>query len=172
RCLPSDLARCVPTGAPSQNLVASACFAHCLAPPGARDNARAMSEENIEIVREGYERFAATGEPAADLATDDFVWDMSNFHDWPERQVYEGVDGVRAFLTAWLEAWEGWQLELESLHDAGDRVVALVRQSGTSKAAGMPVEMSFAQVWTLRDGKQSRMEMYSDQDEALRAAGL
>jgi len=131
-----------------------------------------MSEENVKVVREGYERFVATGELASDLATDDFAWDMSNFRGWPEQQVYEGVDGARAFLTAWLDAWEDWELELESLRDAGDKVVALVRQRGTSKAAGMPVEMSFAQVWTLRDGRQSRMEMYSDQDEALRAAGL
>jgi ketosteroid isomerase-like protein len=36
----------------------------------------------------------------------------------------------------------------------------------------MLVEMSFAQVWTLRDGKQTRMEMFSDRDEALRAVGL
>jgi hypothetical protein len=27
-------------------------------------------------------------------------------------------------------------------------------------------------VFTLRDGKQARMEMYSDRDEALKAAGL
>jgi len=131
-----------------------------------------MSEENVEIVREGYERFVATGEFVADLATDDFVWDMSNFHGWPEQQLYEGADEARAFLSAWLEAWEDWELELESLHDAGDRVLALVRQRGTSKAAGMPVEMSFAQVFTVRDGKQSRMEMYSDRDEALEATGL
>jgi ketosteroid isomerase-like protein len=131
-----------------------------------------MSQENVEIVREGYERFAATGELAPDLATDDFVWDMSNFHGWPEQQVYEGVDGARAFVSTWLEAWEDWELELEALHDAGDKVVALVRQRGTSKAAGMPVEMSFAQVFTLRDGKQSRMEMYSDRDAALEAARL
>jgi ketosteroid isomerase-like protein len=131
-----------------------------------------MSQENMEIVREGYERFEATGELAPDLASDDFVWDMSNFHGWPEQQVYEGVDGARAFVSAWLEAWEDWELEVEALHDADDKVVALVRQHGTSKAAGMPVEMSFAQVFTLRDGKQSRMEMYSDRGEALEAAGL
>ena len=131
-----------------------------------------MSQENMEIVREGYERFASTGELAPDLATDDFVWDMSNFHGWPEQQVYEGVDGARAFVSAWLEAWEDWELEVEALHDAGDKVVDLVRQHGTSKAAGMPVEMSFAQVFTLRDGRQSRMEMYSDRSEALEAAGL
>ncbi len=131
-----------------------------------------VSEGNVEVVRQGYERFAATREFATDLATDDFVWDMSNFHGWPEQQVYEGVAGAAAFLSDWMEAWEDWEFELEALHDAGNKVVALVRQRGTSKAAGMPVEMSFAQVFTLHDGKQSRMEMYSDRDEALEAAGL
>ena len=131
-----------------------------------------MSRENVEIVREGYERYAATGEYVGDLATDDFVWDMSNFHGWPEQQMYEGADGAGAFLREWVGAWEDWELELEALHDAGDKVVALVHQRGRSKVGGMPVEMSFAQVWTLRDGKQARMEMYSDRDEALEAAGL
>ncbi len=131
-----------------------------------------MSQENVEIVRVGYERFAASGEFVADLATDDFVWDMSNFHGWPEQQVYEGVDGTGAFLSEWMDAWEDWELELEALHDAGDRVVALVHQRGRSKEGGMPVEMSFAQVFTFRDGKQVRMEMYSDRNEALEAAGL
>jgi ketosteroid isomerase-like protein len=131
-----------------------------------------MSEENLAIVREGFERFVASGELAPDLATDDFVWDMSNFHGWPEQQVYEGVDGARDFVSTWLDAWEDWELELEALHDRGDKVVALVRQHGKSKAAGMPVEMSFAQVFTIRDGKQSRMDMYSDRGEALASAGL
>lgn len=131
-----------------------------------------MSEENVDLVRRGYELFAATGELADDIATPDFVWDMSNFHGWPEQQVYEGVDGARAFLRDWTDAWEDWVLELEALHDAGGNVVALVCQRGRSKAVGMPVENHLAQVWTLRDGKQSRMDMYSDQAEALEAAGL
>jgi ketosteroid isomerase-like protein len=59
---------------------------------------------------------------------------------------------------------------VDALHDAGDKVVAVLRQSGRSKLNGMPVEMSLAQVWTLRDGKQTRMEMYSDPAEALEAA--
>jgi ketosteroid isomerase-like protein len=131
-----------------------------------------MSQENVEIVRAGYERFAATGEFTGDLVTDDFVWDMSNFHGWPEQQMYEGVDGARAFVSEWTEAWEDWQLDVEALHDAGEKVVAFVYQRGRSKGGGMPVEMSFAQVFTVRDGKQARMEMYSDRDEALSAAGL
>ena len=131
-----------------------------------------MSEENVETVRRGYERFAATGQVIADIASPEFVWDMSNFHGWPEQQTYEGADGAQSFLDDWMSAWDDWKLEVDSLHDAGDKVVALVRQHGRSKTAGMPVEMSFAQVWTLRDGKQIRMDTYSDRDEALEAAGL
>jgi len=32
--------------------------------------------------------------------------------------------------------------------------------------------MHFGQVWTFRDGKQLRMEMYTTPEGALRAAGL
>jgi ketosteroid isomerase-like protein len=131
-----------------------------------------MSRENVEIVRAAYEQFAITGRLAAEISTPDFAWDMSNFHGWPEQQVYEGVAGAEAFLTAWTAAWDDWTLEVESLHDAGEKIVALVRQRARSKAAGMPVDMFFAQVWTVRDGRQARMEMYSDPDEALTALGL
>ena len=131
-----------------------------------------MSQENVELVRRGYERFAATGQFVADIASPDFVWDMSNFHGWPEQQTYEGAEGAQRFLDEWTSAWDDWELEVDAFHDAGDKVVVLVRQQGRSKAAGMPVEMSFAQVWTFRAGKQTRMEMYSDREEALEAAGL
>ena len=51
-------------------------------------------------------------------------------------------------------------------------MVAIVRQSGSSKTTGLQVDMTFAQVYTLRDGKQVCMEMYADPSEGLDAAGL
>ncbi len=130
-----------------------------------------MSQENVEAVRRGYEHFSATGDFLEANFDPDFVWDMSTF-PWPERQTYPGIEGAREFLAAWLDAWEEWRIELEQLLDAGDDVVAIVRQRGRSKATGLPVDMHFAQLWTLRDGKQIRMRMYADPDAALRAAGL
>ena len=47
----------------------------------------------MQIVRSGCERYAAAGEFTDDIVTADFVWDMSNFHGCPERQVYEGAEG-------------------------------------------------------------------------------
>jgi ketosteroid isomerase-like protein len=127
---------------------------------------------NTAIVRGGYERFSATGELDPDIMAPDLVWDMSQFRGWPEAPLYHGVDGARSFLRAWTEGWDDWMIRLESLHDAGDLVVAVVRQSGRSKATGLPVDMMFGMVWTVRDGKQARMTMYADPAEAMRAAGL
>jgi ketosteroid isomerase-like protein len=131
-----------------------------------------MSQENVDIVRGAYEEFATTGQLAAEIATPDFVWDMSKFLGWPEQQIYEGVDGARSFLEAWTAAWDDWELEVDALHDAGEKVVAVIRQRARAKVTGIPVDMSLAQVWTLRDGKEARMDMYSDPDEALKAVGL
>jgi ketosteroid isomerase-like protein len=131
-----------------------------------------MSQANVELVRSAYDSFERTGQFAAHVATTDFVWDMSKFSGWPEQQLYEGAEGAEQFLREWVAAWEDWRLELEALHDAGDRVVAIVRQHGRSRTTGMPVDMHFAQVWSLKDGAMARMEMYADTEEALRAVGL
>ena len=131
-----------------------------------------MSADNVDIIRAGYERFIATGEPDEDTMAPEFVWDMSTFTGWPERKTYDGVDGMREFVADWTSAWDDWRLEVEELVDAGDQVVAIVRQSGRSRTTGLPVDMRFAQLWTLADGKQAYMRMYADPEEALRAAGL
>ena len=127
---------------------------------------------NLEIVRDGYERFVGTGELPVDIYAPDFVWDMSHFAGWPEDRLYHGVEGTRAFLDAWTEVWDDWQLEVESLHEAGDQVLAIMRQRARSKSTGLEVEMTFGMLWTVRDGKETRMEMYYDPAEAIRAAGL
>jgi ketosteroid isomerase-like protein len=131
-----------------------------------------MPQENVELVRERFERFVATGDVEDDWYAADFVWDMSTFRGWPEQKHYRGASGTREFLGDWLEAWDDWRLELEELHEAeDDRVVAVSRQYGRSKT-GLDATMHFGQVWTLRDGLYVRMQMYATPEEALEAAGL
>jgi ketosteroid isomerase-like protein len=132
-----------------------------------------VPEENVEIVRERYGRFIGAGENPPEWYAPEFVWDMSTFAGWPEKKHYPGAAGVEEFLSGWLEPWDDWRLELEELRPAGeDRVVAICRQYGRSSATRLETEMRFAQVWTLRDGRYTRMEMYAQPVEALRATGL
>jgi len=127
-----------------------------------------VSEENVELLRRGYAHFIATGEINAHP---DLVWDVSRL-GWPDQQVYPGVEGAMRFNAEWAAAWDDWELEVEDYLDAGERVVVIVNQRGRSKATGVPVEMRFAQVWTLRDGQGIRMQMYASVEEALEAVGL
>lgn len=75
-------------------------------------------------------------------------------------------------MADWIDAWDDWEWEAESLQESGDKVVGILRQSGRSKTTGVKVEMRLARLLTIRDGRQIRMEMYDDPDEALAAAGL
>jgi ketosteroid isomerase-like protein len=127
-----------------------------------------MSRENVELMRRGYERWLATGEVRAHA---DLVWDVSKL-GWPDQQIYRGCEGAMQFNAEWADAWDDWEVEPEDYIGAGERVVVILNQRGRSKATGIPVEMRFAQVWTLRDGVGIRMEMYSDPGEALEAVGL
>ncbi len=122
----------------------------------------------MEIIRRGWEHWVATGEIRAHA---DFVWDVSHL-GWPDQQIYQGAEGARQFLAEWADAWDDWELEVEDRIDAGDHVVAIMTQRGRSKATGIPLEMRFAQVWTLRDGQAIRMQMYASPEEALAAVGL
>ena len=67
--------------------------------------------DNLEMMRRGYEHFVATGQLSEERMDPEFVWDMSTFRNWPERQTYEGIEGTREFLTEWIGAWEDWKLE-------------------------------------------------------------
>jgi uncharacterized protein len=126
-----------------------------------------MSQENVEIIRRGWEHWAATGGLGAHV---DLVWDVSHL-GWPDQQIYQGPEGAKQFLAEWSDAWDDWKLEVEDYVDAGEHVVTIITQRGRSKATGIPVEMSFAQVWTFRDGQAIRMQMYANPDEALETVG-
>jgi ketosteroid isomerase-like protein len=127
-----------------------------------------MAQENVEIMRRGFEHWMATGEFRAGA---DWVWDASNL-GWPDQQVYIGDEGAMQFMAEWSDAWDDWEVEAEDFIDAGERVVVILNQRGRSKATGIPVEMRFAQVWTLRDGQGIRMQMFASVEEALEAVGL
>ena len=132
-----------------------------------------MSKENVDLVMRGYAHRQATGDFLEEILAPDFVWDMSKFGGWPEQQVYEGLEEARGFIRDWTAAFEDWKIEIDAVHDAGgDKVVGIIRQRGRSRSTGLPVDMLLAQVWTVREGLETRMEMYGDIGQALEAVGL
>jgi ketosteroid isomerase-like protein len=101
-----------------------------------------MSEENVELVRQGLEAF--------------FVGDleraMSSVHPdavalrappLPDPQTYHGIEGVLQMYADWTTDFGEFEMAAGEFIDAGDRVAAEVFQRGRRQASGAVVEGRF-----------------------------
>src|SRR5512133_1240584 len=136
-----------------------------------------MSQENVEIVRALAESFQRRDqERAFDVYDPEIEWDASRCAEVvPDlSDVYRGHDGVRAYWRRFLSAWGDLEFEVEAVRDAGDDVVLLLRnQRQWGRHTGIATEFpSMAMVFTFRGGMVVRVCTYTDQQEALEAAGL
>ena len=131
-----------------------------------------MSRENVEAVLRGY---AAFNRGDLDAAIEGFHPEIE-WHGpgvFPDEDVYRGVEGVRRFWDQWLELFEDFQIEIEEVIEAGEKVVVMAVVHGRGRGSGADVKTpSFPHLWTFRDGKAVRMRMFQTKAEALEAAGL
>jgi uncharacterized protein len=137
----------------------------------ARDTARAMSQESVEIVRRSFDAFERDGLNGL-LAYLDPEIEWTTTGTFIESDTYRGHDGVRRYLGAMLDEFEDARAEPTELIDAGEQVVVSIRYSGRGKQSGAPVELTMTQVCSVRDGVAVRIRNYPTRAEALKAAGL
>jgi ketosteroid isomerase-like protein len=96
-------------------------------------------------------------------------------HDRPESpdaRSYHGHEGVLTALQLNVDAFEELRFTPEELIDADDQVVVVIRISGRGKVSGVPVEERIAHLWSIREGKAARLQVFSDPADARKAAGL
>jgi ketosteroid isomerase-like protein len=86
--------------------------------------------------------------------------------------VFVGREGVRAYMTSFLDAWDSLTIAAESVEGTGDSVFVKVRQSGIGRGSGVPVETAYFQLWTFRGSRVIRLESILSEKEALEAVGL
>ena len=129
-----------------------------------------MSQENVELVRKVYEGWSRGDFAAgADVLAADFEW----------RQHTEAVepgarrgDAVGDSLRKIFDIYEDFRVDPEEFIDAGDRVVVVGRVRGTQRRMGIDLDEKWAFVWTAREGRLVRNEVYRNRRDALKAAGL
>jgi ketosteroid isomerase-like protein len=134
-----------------------------------------MSQENVDVVRGIYEAVAGRdGMTPFEAYAEDIVWDISQARRafLYSQPVYQGHEGVRQCWRDWLTAFGEVDLEVEELIDAGDQVLAVIREREVGRASGAPVETTHLAVWTLVGGKVTQMQVFDDRQQALEAAGL
>jgi ketosteroid isomerase-like protein len=138
-----------------------------------RDTGRAMSQENVEVVRRMLQAFADGGLDAmAEFWDPDIDWraaegaidDVGEMH---------GPVVVRRYIQDWIDTFDDFGVVVEELRDVGDdRVLSIQRLKGQAKLSGAETDLRYALVSTVRDGKVVRAREYLNAEDALEAVGL
>jgi len=69
--------------------------------------------------------------------------------------------------------WSHFRQEpVEQIDARDDKIIAVFRVSGRAKLSGVETDLTYAALYTFRDGKIAQGREYWTRDEALEAAGL
>src|SRR5687767_5184466 len=132
-----------------------------------------MSEENVEIVRRvlGAMNAGDRETVVTTFADREIIVDATRNVINPG--TFFGIDGLREMLAGMDEVWEGMRMEPAEFIDGGDRVVVVGRLVGRGRGSGIEIDRPNAQIWTLRDGRVTRLAYgFTNRMGAREAAGL
>ena len=134
-----------------------------------------MSEENVEVVRQMWET----------LMHDDYTTLPVSFID-PEvafedeilpdhaGEIYRGYEGIQRAWDRLLEPFEEGSAENRIVwaRGVGDQVVSCHHARARGRDSGIELEVDYAYLWKLREGKVIYCKSFLDPADALEAAGL
>jgi ketosteroid isomerase-like protein len=129
-----------------------------------------MSQENVEIVRRCFEAYRSGD--TQPFAPGDSDFELVRSTKMPDGGgVFRGP-AARAALHAWLGAFDQHEAMPTAFSDTGDRVVVTVLERGRPRGGTKMVQGTWEWVFTVRNGRIRRLEIFAERKEAIKAAGL
>jgi ketosteroid isomerase-like protein len=128
------------------------------------------TKSNVKLIQEAYAAFGRKDIPALlNALADDVEWVVPGPAEIPTAGTYRGRDHVARFFSKLDESATFTAFEPRKFVAQDDTVIALGYSAGTAKATGRRLETEWAMVFTLRDGKIARYQIYSDTANAAAA---
>jgi ketosteroid isomerase-like protein len=130
-------------------------------------NGQAATGPNGAAVVRAIEAYNAGNiEGLLTMADPDIEWEVAPEH--PAATTHRGFDAVREYHEDWRNTLRDLTIDLRSVAESGDIVVAVCRLHGKGEESGADVEVEIAFLTTFREGKAIRVEEFLNPDEALR----
>jgi ketosteroid isomerase-like protein len=132
-----------------------------------------MLRENVQVIRRCWEAISHGGpEALLDFADPEIEWHVRS--DLPDADVYRGPDGFRALLQRFDESFDDQQYEpLDYIAAGEEAVVVPLRWSARGRGSGATaVERQETWVFTVTEGRITRVDEYPTREEALESVGL
>ena len=136
-----------------------------------------MSEqENLDVVRKGYEAFGRGDVPGLLSLLDTHVsWVTPGPADLPVAGTRRGQQAVQEFFQTLSTIVDVVRFEPKEFLAQGERVVVIGDDTSRVKTTGRTIEYRWAHVFTVRNGKVVAFEEFGDVSELvaeLRGAAL
>ena len=136
-----------------------------------------MSQENVEIVSRMFESFSPLRTEEIQAILDEFIHPDV---DWRavEGAVDDvggmrGTEAIHHYMVDWLDTFDDLTMTPDEIIEVDvERVLVCQRLSGRAKQSGIDTQLSFAVVYTIRDGRVVRAREYATREEAVKASGL
>lgn len=128
-----------------------------------------MSQENVDLAKQGYDAFGRGDIETAFANFDDGIEWRGVSEDVPAGGTYSGRDAVSG---EWLknvgENFDEFTVSPEEFLDAGDHVV-VTGQAHAKLKNGATVDGEFCHVWEYRNGKAVKARFWGDSAALLKA---
>jgi ketosteroid isomerase-like protein len=124
---------------------------------------------NVETIQKLYEALGqGDAQVMATLVAAQVRWEI--LPGFPHGGTHVGLEAVfNNFFGPVLEDFEAWRTVPETILDAGDEVIALGHYHSRAKTTGKDMIAAFAHVWSLQEGKVTRLRQYADTVQLTRA---
>jgi ketosteroid isomerase-like protein len=130
-----------------------------------------VSQADIETLRAGYEAFNRGERDSLFAAADPEI----EFQPADRAANAEAVRGRQAIVRFWadlFEAFEQVEVEPRKFFASGDRIAVILEARFRPQGSSGVVENRIGHVWTFRDGKAIRFEVFPEREKALEAIGM
>ena len=135
-----------------------------------------MSREGVETAETMFAELNRGGIAAISPAfverffDSDVAWE--GMDGAPDRGPFHGRAEVLEHLRSWVQTLDAFRSEPEEIIDAGERIVIVHRSHGILRGSNADVDLRFASVSEISDGRIISHKQYRRRAEALEAAGL
>jgi ketosteroid isomerase-like protein len=130
-----------------------------------------MSQTAIETLRAGYEALSR-GDWDAMFCDVLPGFELTTPPGGLTSGTYRGREEVQGYVQELLTPFETRAFEPEKFFDKGDQVVVFVKVRARPKDSSTEIGITNGHLWTMRDGKSARLEIFPKPEEALEAVGL
>lgn len=123
-----------------------------------------MSQENIAVVQSFYDALGRGDVGTVlGLMDENIEWNEAEHFVYADHSPYVGPNNVlNGLFMRLITEWEGFKAIPEKIISTDDTVAAMGRYRGTYRETGKTVNAQVVHVFTVKDGRLTRFQQYTD----------